>query len=66
MNKLYTEEKFYVLEMSKDELGHEYEGLYEVCSSEEKAKEIACSLNDNHLLQGKEYCYYTVISSVDW
>lgn len=60
-----NEERFYVVEITKDSVGHEYEGLYEVCRSEEKAKEIAEKLNDINLTQDNDD-YYTVVSSEDW
>ena len=59
------EERFYVVEITKDSFGHEYEGLYQVCRSEEKAKEIADKLNDINLTQDNDD-YYTVVSSEDW
>lgn len=60
-----NEELFYVIEIGKDDVGHEYEGLYQVCRSEEKAKEITDRLNDRNLMQGNDD-YYTVVSSEDW
>lgn len=60
-----NEELFYVIEIGKDDVGHEYEGLYQVCNNEEKAKEIADRLNDRNLMQDNDD-YYTVVSSEDW
>ncbi|EGQ3407869.1 hypothetical protein NRV55_000289 [Staphylococcus pseudintermedius] len=58
-------EKFYVIEISKDDFGHEYEALFEVCCSEENAKEVVDRLNDDNLLQDNDD-YYIVVNSKDY
>lgn len=59
-----NEELFYVIELTKDIVGHEYESLFQVCSSEEKAKEIADRLNVQ--TPSDDDCYHFVVSSKDW
>ncbi|MDK4063130.1 hypothetical protein O0G71_04725 [Staphylococcus pseudintermedius] len=58
-------ESFLVIEISKDDFGHEYEAVYEGCNDEKEAIRTVDKLNKNNEIQNNED-YYIVVKSKEF
>ncbi|EGQ3407840.1 hypothetical protein NRV55_000326 [Staphylococcus pseudintermedius] len=58
-------ESFLVIEISKDDFGHEYEAVYEGCNDEKEAIRVSDTLNKSNATQDNDD-YYIVVKSTDF